>query len=678
MPTDNPDDIRLYAVYSKELTVTLIDYEGTVKRTNALHPVLYNNEDTVTIPAQQYTYGSWEPIGWSTDDAAHGEVEIVSGEYSVNEDVTLYGLYRILVTVKYNTDNGGPQPPDDTVWRYTNSAAIGIYQNVPENVIMPTGVYKIGNTFYRWQRSVTGNKFAAAQPSPPVGIVTTMKALWTPDPVVQPVYDTEVVRNQATQDLLSWLNRPNPTPALGGHWGGVRTGWGPGSQPDFSEWEAQREILGKDQLVFSYEYLPAAYNKTATLGPPSLGTQQLSRADMKESIISKAAQGGIITVLNHMPNFVTYSSYDPEDYEQAVLNKGGSWDREGDVISEILPGGTRHEDYKQYLDEMAAYFQSLAVNGVPVPILYRPFHEMNGNWFWWGASQPYTENGETKKEVVKLWRFTWNYLTHDKGLRNLVWVWSVGITSPQDLEPYWPGSMYVDVVALDGYMDKVGTTLLDEPGGFTKTYRQLETIAAEEGLPIAIAEFGFNYNGRRETAVWQEKLPAFLVTRQIKPSYIAMWCGHSGVLGSPPPQPNTRDTNMSPKYLASKRFSKEELPVGSTIVIDPGYHYRPEGWVESGTAAHNKRPDPVSTGVEVSDAWWEDYEYRAFNISYWNYAEILPGQEDVVASHFHIYGPDGQPIEWRHTDRGFWSSNNCAYVGPAEKQAPFSTCKTHS
>ena len=68
------------------------------------------------------------------------------------------------------------------------------------------------------------------------------------------------------------------------------------------------------------------------------------------------------------------------------------------------------------------------------------------------------------------------------------------------------------------------------------------------------------------------------------------------------------------RFHATKRFNKGELPVGSLIVIEEGYKYRPEAWKNEGV--QSSRPKEVSTSiVEVSDKWWGDYIYRAFNIS---------------------------------------------------------------
>ncbi|MDR2736698.1 MAG: hypothetical protein LBB49_03960, partial [Gracilibacteraceae bacterium] len=361
-------------------------------------------------------------------------------------------------------------------------------------------------------------------------------------------------RTPKTKELLTWLNRENPKPALGGYWYGAREGSGETSTPHKIEWALQKDILGKDPLVFGFNYHSAQYNYTAYFGAVSYGNQLLSREETRQYIIDKANQGGIITMTDHMPNFVTYDQYDHDISAKVAQGYGDAWDswvykkedKKEDqrvvVIPRIMPGGSHHDAYKAYLDELADYLLDLKTDdGELIPILYRPFHEMNGNWFWWGQSK--VKDG--KRESVELWRFTWEYLTYDKGLRHLIWVWAPDIvaTTP-NWRPYWPGSMYVDVVAMDAYIEMVkdendnavlppNTPMLDNGGSFSKCYRHLEQIASEEGgLPIAIAETGFKYSNKREAAVWLEKYPAFLDSLDVKPRYLMFWSGTTGALGS--------------------------------------------------------------------------------------------------------------------------------------------------
>ena len=129
------------------------------------------------------------------------------------------------------------------------------------------------------------------------------------------------------------------------------------------------------------------------------------------------------------------------------------------------PEGDTHTRWMQELDLIAAGLQELKDAGVVV--LWRPFHEMNGGWFWWGAKDPDT--------FIRVWRQMFDYFTKTKGLDNLLWVYAPnhgGKTAA-----YYAGDHYVDIVGLDAYTDFVDTehikgydevAKLPKPFGFTE------------------------------------------------------------------------------------------------------------------------------------------------------------------------------------------------------------------
>ncbi len=93
-------------------------------------------------------------------------------------------------------------------------------------------------------------------------------------------------------------------------------------------------------------------------------------------------------------------------------------------------------------------------------------------------------------------------------------------------------------------------------------------------------------------------------------------------------------TNV-PNFIASKLLTKEDLPVGSVIIVDSGYQYRPEGWVTE-TTKNSSRPGNVTTAaVKVTEAWWGNYTIRAFNLS----AVTTRAMADADVVHLRIYVP---------------------------------------
>ncbi len=76
-----------------------------------------------------------------------------------------------------------------------------------------------------------------------------------------------------------------------------------------------------------------------------------------------------------------------------------------------------------------------------VPVLWRPLHEAEGGWFWWGA--------EGAEPCKKLYRLLYDQLTNVYGLDNLIWIWT-GSTSPAAAD-WYPGDDVVDIVGYDKY-----------------------------------------------------------------------------------------------------------------------------------------------------------------------------------------------------------------------------------
>ena len=99
---------------------------------------------------------------------------------------------------------------------------------------------------------------------------------------------------------------------------------------------------------------------------------------------------------------------------------------------------------------------------------------------------------------------------------------------------------------------------------------------------------------------------------------------------------NSSASNL-PNFIASPLMTKEDLPVGSVIIVDEGYQYRPEGWIDANTKnSSSTRPGNIATPiVEVTEEWWGKWTIRAFNLSASVARKMLA--EDAV--HLRIYVP---------------------------------------
>lgn len=92
------------------------------------------------------------------------------------------------------------------------------------------------------------------------------------------------------------------------------------------------------------------------------------------------------------------------------------------------------------------------------------------------------------------------------------------------------------------------------------------------------------------------------------------------------------------KYWATNKMNKDDLPIGSLIVVESGWRYRPEGWV--GDNRNTVRPDQETINViEVTEAWWGDFTIRAFNIGKTSNGDISGVSEEEIRQAFKIYIP---------------------------------------
>lgn len=196
--------------------------------------------------------------------------------------------------------------------------------------------------------------------------------------------------------------------------------------------------------------------------------------EIKSLIKGAFKRGGINTISFHQDNPVTGND---------------AWDATP-AVSQILPGGSSHSKYLQRLDLVARFMLDLkADDGSLIPVIFRPYHEHNGDWFWWGKGPCAEPN------FIALWRFTVDYLKKEKNVHNLLYAISPDrsrIKDPANPSEYlygYPGDAYVDIIGLDDYFD-VGSHWNPAPANeqIPAFIKSLETIVqlaeARNKIPV--------------------------------------------------------------------------------------------------------------------------------------------------------------------------------------------------
>lgn len=201
--------------------------------------------------------------------------------------------------------------------------------------------------------------------------------------------------------------------------------------------------------------------------------------------IPAAKQGAILTMSCHMPNFELVQKrgkingqYDFSGYSPNNL--------EGDIVARILPGGDLHQVYNAYLDMIADFDKRL--QQADVPLIFRPFHENNGSWFWWGASSC------TPSQFKNIFRYTVEYLRDTKGLHNMLYAYSPGgpLVDEADYLSRYPGDAFVDIVGFDMYHRNPAAqdAWMD---GFGQTINVVADFARNHHKAAAVTECGMLY-----------------------------------------------------------------------------------------------------------------------------------------------------------------------------------------
>ncbi len=175
-----------------------------------------------------------------------------------------------------------------------------------------------------------------------------------------------------------------------------------------------------------------------------------------------------------------------------------------ELVKNIVSGKERNENPE--LDWLLTQIDSIVapvIKDFGFPIIFRPWHEMNGFWFWWGS------HNCTPEEYIKLYRITVDYL-RSLGLKNILYAWSPDTRLTME---YYPGDDYVDILGLDIYEPgcfdwKPMSLVLDELGKMTD-------YAAEHDKVSAITETGLRKENDR--FIYPEEIPDFWTKYLLEP-----------------------------------------------------------------------------------------------------------------------------------------------------------------
>lgn len=261
----------------------------------------------------------------------------------------------------------------------------------------------------------------------------------------------------------------------------------------------QYEKADNDYLAQKVGVTPAVFGGDLMDYSPSRVERGTKPEGTSESYIKRAQNGQIVTLSWHWnaPSHLIDKNYKDKDGKEVqalwwsgFYTRATTFDLQGALDN---PDG---EDYKLLMRDIDAIAVQLKkFDDAGVPVLWRPLHEAEGGWFWWGAKGP--------QPLKKLWRIMYNRLTVQHDLHNLIWVYTT-----EGKDDWYPGDDVVDMVGADSYPKDVSDPL-------TSTW---ETLNREHGGKklIALCEFG--------------PVPDIAKMRDfgVRWSYFASWSGNVG------------------------------------------------------------------------------------------------------------------------------------------------------
>jgi hypothetical protein len=246
---------------------------------------------------------------------------------------------------------------------------------------------------------------------------------------------------QPAKNLLCYLYGLHKKQVLSGQ---QETSWNWNSPGPSADVEWIKTQTGKYPAVLGGDYL---YPGDTAKGAP--GTTDRAKAWWQA--------GGITMIRYHMGAPPLEDSY--ENSKGSVAN----------LDNVVKAGTTENNSFKAKLDYVAKELKILQDAGVPV--LWAPFHEVQPNgWFWWSKG--------TGAQYIAIWKAAYDYLTHTKGLNNLLWLLPF---SGNPNASYYPGKQYVDLAGPDTY----------DPGQpFSSMYTTTANVIKDSAMPIPLHETG--------------------------------------------------------------------------------------------------------------------------------------------------------------------------------------------
>lgn len=168
------------------------------------------------------------------------------------------------------------------------------------------------------------------------------------------------------------------------------------------------------------------------------------------------------------------------------------------------------------MNRIGTWAKSLkADDGKLVPVIFRPYHEFDGDWFWWGKAHC------TKNEFIELWRFTVSYLRDELEVHNFIYAFSPDnkFNNEDEFLERYPGDECVDMMGMDNYED-LGRDQYDIETA-VKKLKIISDYAIKKGKLAAFTETGLESIPNEKW--WTDVLFKIMKSEGLQLSYVLVW-----------------------------------------------------------------------------------------------------------------------------------------------------------
>ncbi|MFD2570841.1 glycoside hydrolase family 26 protein [Spirosoma soli] len=281
---------------------------------------------------------------------------------------------------------------------------------------------------------------------------------------------------------------------LFGHQHATEYGHGWTGEPNRSD---VKSVCGSNPAVIGVDF-------SGLSGRPKESIER-TKESLRKQIVDTYDRGGVTTAAWHFSNPASGGGFYWRDSVSAP------------AVALLIPGGSHHEKYKEILRTVGDLAKSVkGKDGKLAPLIFRPYHEFDGGWFWWG--KPHCK----REDFISLWRFTVSYLRDSLEVHNFLYAFSPDCTfkSEADYLERYPGDEWVDMVGVDNYADFGRDGRYNLEAGIRKL-KIVSDYARKSGKLAAFTETGLE--SIPNPTWWTATLLKALRSQDMRLTYVLVW-----------------------------------------------------------------------------------------------------------------------------------------------------------